>query len=198
MINWGSVPIGSVLPFPFASYASATGASVTLSGLLVTDIEVFKGTSMTQRSSDNGYALLDTDGIDVDGVTGIHGFSIDTGDNSDAGFFVPGAFYYVVVSAVTIDTQTVNFIAGTFRLVDAENAIYNGTITGASPTTTTLVDSGLTQSGNDHWKGRILIFTSGALKYQATLIMAFSAGSDQLTFETLTAAPAQGDRYVVL
>jgi hypothetical protein len=118
--NWGSVPLNSVLPFFFDSYDGATGASETLSGLAVTDIEVYKGTSMTQRSSDAGYTLLDTDGIDLDGITGINGFSIDTSDNTDAGFFAAGSFYTVVVSAVTIDTQTVNFVAGTFRLVAAE------------------------------------------------------------------------------
>jgi len=59
-----------------------------VTGLAVTDIEVYKGTSMTQRASDNGYTLLDTDGIDVDSVTGIHAFSIDTGDNSDSGFYL--------------------------------------------------------------------------------------------------------------
>jgi hypothetical protein len=121
MINFGNVPAGSVLPIPFASYAASTGASATLSGLAVTDIEVYKGTSMTQRASDNGYALIDTDGIDIDGITGINGFSIDTGDNSDAGFYAVGSFFTVVVSAVTIDSQTVNFIAATFRLVAAEN-----------------------------------------------------------------------------
>lgn len=116
MINFGEVPLGSVLPIPFATYAASTGASVTLTGLATTDIEVYKGTTVTQRSSDAGYALIDTDGIDIDGITGIHGFSIDTGDNTDAGFFVAGSFYYVVVSAVTVDSQTVNFIAATFSL----------------------------------------------------------------------------------
>lgn len=120
MINFGDVPIGAVLPIPFATYAGSTGASVTLTGLATTDIEVYKGTTVTQRASDAGYALIDTDGIDIDGITGIHGFSIDTGDNTDAGFYVSGSYYYVVVSAITVDSQTVNFIAATFRCVTAE------------------------------------------------------------------------------
>lgn len=121
MINFGEVPAGAVLPIPFAAYAAATGASVTLTGLATTDIEVYKGTSMTQRSSDAGYTLMDTDGIDLDGITGIHGFSIDTGDNTDASFYAVGSYFTVVVSAVTIDGQTVNFIAATFRLKAAES-----------------------------------------------------------------------------
>lgn len=116
MICFGTVRPGSVLPILFASYGGATGASVALSGLAVTDIEVYKDASMTQRASDNGYTLLDGDGINVDGIVGIHGFSIDTGDDSDAGFYSENSFYTVVVSAVTIDTQTVNFIAATFGI----------------------------------------------------------------------------------
>ncbi len=122
MINFGPVPLGAVLPVFFASYAGSTGASVTLTGLAVTDVEIYKGTSMTQRASDAGYTLLDTDGIDVDGTTGIHAFSIDTGDNTDSGFFAAGSFYTVIVSAVTVDSQTVNFIAATFRIVPAESS----------------------------------------------------------------------------
>lgn len=122
MISFGNVPAGSVLPIMFTSYAGATGASVTMSGLAVTDIEVYKGTSMTQRASDAGFALLDTDGIDIDSTTGLHGFSIDLGDNTDSGFYTVGSFYTVVVSAVTIDSQTVTFIAATFRIVAAESS----------------------------------------------------------------------------
>lgn len=115
-MHMGKVDASSVLYIPFATYAGATGASVTLTGLAVTDIEVYKNGSVTQRASDAGYALLDTDGIDFDGITGIHGFSIDLADNTDAGFYVAGSTYWVVVSAVTVDAQTVNFIAATFSI----------------------------------------------------------------------------------
>lgn len=118
---FNGVPAGDVLPIPFTTYAGATGASVTMTGLAVTDIEVYKDASMTQRSSDAGYTLMDTDGIDIDGVTGFHGFSIDTGDNTDAGFYAVGAWYTVLVSAITVDSQTVSFIAAMFRLVAAES-----------------------------------------------------------------------------
>ena len=114
------VPAGDVLPIFFDTFAGATGASITMTGLAVTDIEVYKDGGATQRASDAGFALLDTDGIDFDGITGIHGFSIDTGDNTDAGFYTVGAWFTVVVSAVTVDTQTVSFIAAMFRIMAAE------------------------------------------------------------------------------
>jgi hypothetical protein len=116
------VPAGDVLPIFFSTYGKTNGESLTMSGLAVTDIEIYKDGSVTQRASDAGYTLLDTDGIDFDSVTGIHGFSIDTGDNTDAGFYTVGAWFHVVVSAVTVDSQTVNFIAAAFRLMPAESS----------------------------------------------------------------------------
>lgn len=120
MSDWlGDIPAGSTLPVFFTTYDSA-GASVTLSGLAVTDIEIYKGASITQRSSDAGYALIDTDGIDVDSTTGLHAFSIDLSNNTDSGFYAAGSYYTIVVSAVTVDSQTVTFIPGRFRIVTAE------------------------------------------------------------------------------
>lgn len=116
------VPAGDVLPIMFSTYDGGTGASLTMTGLAVTDIEIYKDGSVTQRASDAGYTLLDTDGIDFDGITGIHGFSIDTGDNTDASFYTVGAWFHVVVSAVTVDAQTVSFIAAAFRIMAAESS----------------------------------------------------------------------------
>jgi hypothetical protein len=116
----GTVPASSTLYIPFTTYDGSDGSSVTCTGLAVTDIEIYKNGSTTQRASDAGYALLDTDGIDFDSVTGLHGFSIDLSDNTDAGFFEVGSWYWVVVSAITVDSQTVTFLAAIFRIGPAE------------------------------------------------------------------------------
>jgi hypothetical protein len=150
------VPAGDVLPVFFSTYAGSTGASVTMSGLAVTDIEIYKDGSVTQRSSDAGYTLLDTDGIDFDGLTGIHGFSIDTGDNTDASFYTVGAWFTVVVSAVTVDSQTVSFIACQFRLMAAESVAAKPKVdvdawlgtAAATPTT-----AGVPEVDVTHWLG---------------------------------------------
>lgn len=109
MLNLGDFTTSDTIYVPFATYDS-NGASVTITGLAVTDIEIYKDGSVTQRSSDSGYTLLDTDGIDFDGVTGIHGFSVDLSDNTDVGFYADGSQYWLVVSAITVDSQTVNFV----------------------------------------------------------------------------------------
>lgn len=114
------IPAGVVVPIFFDAFAGATGASLTISNFAVGDVLIYKGTSMTQRSSTAGFTLIDTDGIDLDGTTGIHGVSIDLSDNTDAGFYAVGSFYTVVIGPITVDGQTINFVAEKFRIVAAE------------------------------------------------------------------------------
>lgn len=115
MIHYGNVDPNSTLYIPFTTYDS-NGASITMSGFAVGDIKIYKNGGTTERSSTSGFSLLDTDGTDFDAVTGLHGFSIDLSDNTDAGFYSDGAQYWVVVSTITADTRTVTFIAATFSI----------------------------------------------------------------------------------
>jgi hypothetical protein len=121
-IHLGNVPAGSTLYIPFATY-DANGASITMSGFAVGDILIYKNGSITQRASTAGFTLLDTDGTDFDAITGLQGFSIDLSDNTTAGFYSVGGFYWVVVSTVTVNTQVVTLVAATFRIVVAENTL---------------------------------------------------------------------------
>ena len=106
----GDFNVGQVVYFPFNTFSSDDpSASMTITGLAVTDIEVYKNGTATTRASDSGYTLLDTDGIDFDGITGLHGFSIDTADDTTGGFFVAGADYQVAIASVTLDGATINF-----------------------------------------------------------------------------------------
>ncbi len=82
-VDLGTVRPGTTLFVPFHTFDSNDpSASVTISGLAVTDIEIYKDASMTQRASDAGFTLVDTDGIDLDTHTGIHGVTIDLADNT--------------------------------------------------------------------------------------------------------------------
>jgi hypothetical protein len=139
MLDLGTVRPGETIYIPFHTFDSNDpSASVTISGLAATDIEVYKDGGTTQRASDAGYTLLDTDGIDFDSTTGIHGISIDLADNTTAGFYAAGSQYWVVIASITVDAATVNFVAATFR-IGYPNALINTTIaTLASQTSFTL------------------------------------------------------------
>lgn len=117
----GEVPAGSVLPIFFTSHDGATGANEAASNLAVGDVLIYKGTSVTQRSSTAGISLIDTDGLDIDGLTGVNGIAIDLSDNTDPGFYAVGSFYNVVLGPITIDAQTVYLHLATFRIVAAEH-----------------------------------------------------------------------------
>jgi hypothetical protein len=176
----GTVPAGTSLYIPFATYAGSTGASATLTGLAVTDIEIYKNGSTTQRASDAGFALLDTDGIDFDGITGIHGFSLDLSDNTDSGFYVVGSWYWVVVSAVTVDSQTVNFIAAVFRIGPAESV------------------AGFPKADVSHFGGSAGTFSGGRPEVNTTHASGTAwnsgaIGADTLAADTLTAAKVAAD-----
>ena len=74
---------------------------------------------------------------------------------------------------------------------------YVGTVTGAT-TTTTLIDSGLTQAGANFWVGRSIIFVTGAVAKQAKRITGFDDATNELTFDAFTAAPAAADVYLIV
>ena len=125
MLNLGMVKPGATIYVPFNTFDSNDpSASVTITGLATTDIEIYKDGGTTQRASDAGYTLLDTDGIDFDGITGIHGFSVDLANNTTAGFYEAGHEYMIVVSSITVDAATINFIAARFT-IGYEGAVLN-------------------------------------------------------------------------
>ncbi len=147
-------PAGTTVYIPFTTYG-ASGESLTMSGFATSDILIYKNGSITQRSSTAGFTLLDTDGIDFDGVTGLHGFSIDLNDNTDAGFYAAGSFYWVVVSTITVNTQVVTLLAATLRIKPAENTagtsvVDVGRINNVATTSVTTVNAnvGTTQPVN--------------------------------------------------
>lgn len=71
---------------------------------------------------------------------------------------------------------------------------------GFTPTQTEFEASDITEATSDHYKGRIVIFTSGALKDQASDVTAYSlvTGRGHFTVSALTEAPANTDTFVIV
>jgi hypothetical protein len=117
MIDLGTVIPGQTLYIPWATFDSNDpSASATMTGLALGDIQVYKQGGTTARASTTGFVLLDTDGTDFAGVTGIHGISIDLSSDATAFFWTAGSRYWVVIASVTVDGATINFVAATFRI----------------------------------------------------------------------------------
>lgn len=84
-------------------------------------------------------------------------------------------------------------------------AVVSGTVSTATvtPTTTTFAATRPTGAWNanaDHYKGRTLIFTNGARNEEGTVITASTTSGAEvtLTVEALTAAPTNGEQFIIV
>jgi len=84
----------------------------------------------------------------------------------------------------------------------AKLALSAGTIVSASAITgtlsTTQMSTDLTEATDDHYNGRIVIFTSGVLANQATDITAYNGTTKVITMTALTEAPSNADTFVIV
>lgn len=72
--------------------------------------------------------------------------------------------------------------------------------TAFTATTTILESDDITEATADHFNGRIIIFTSGALEYQATTITdyALNGGRGRFTYTAITEAPADNGTFIII
>ena len=102
-----------------------------------------------------------------------------------------------------VDAVELNSVAASaVNLERSASVIRTGTTdnTAFSATTTILETSSITEATADHYKGRVIIFTSGALLDQATSISAYSlaTGRGRFTYAALTEAPPNGSTFVIV
>ena len=60
------------------------------------------------------------------------------------------------------------------------------------------VSHGTLEATDDHFIGRVMMFTSGALIYQATDVTDYDGGNKQFTYTALTEAPADDDTFILV
>lgn len=71
-------------------------------------------------------------------------------------------------------------------------------VTVAAGSSTSVIETNLTEATNDHYNGRTLLFLTGALAGQAGEITDYNGTTKELTVSTLTEAPANGDTAVII
>lgn len=118
-----------------------------------------------------------------------------------ADYFDPATDTVATVTSVTNQvTADVTAISGSTDAADnleaSAKTIVTGTATG-TPTTTTM-STDLTEATDDHYNGRIIIWTSGVLKDQATNITDYTGTTGTLTFTAVTEAASSGDTFVIV
>ncbi len=174
----------TVVVFFNAFDSNDPSASVIVSAFVVGDVAVYKNGSVTQRTSTNGYTLLDTDGINFDGLVGVHGVSIDLSDDTDTDFFVPGAEYDVIIGPITIDAAAVTFHAAHFSIERAGGvlALLKGGTDGLAAHTTLLNDVPTVAEFNARTLLSASYATAAALATVDTVVDAIKVITDQFVF----------------
>lgn len=102
-----------------------------------------------------------------------------------------------VTARVTANTDQINGDATAAANLEA-SAETIVTATAQTGSTTTVIETDLTEATDDHYKGRIVVFRTGAAADQATDITAYNGTSKALTVTALTDAPANGDTFVIV
>lgn len=183
----------SVLVGDKTGYALTSDYDAAKTAATQTSVDAVK--AVTDLLPDAG-ALTSIDDAVLSAIAGLNDAPDVSSDVDDIKSRLPAALTgdgNIKADALRIDGNA----TAASNLAASASVIYQGTVTGAA-TTTTLVDSGLTQADNDHWNGRVVIFLTGDLKYQATAITDFDADADTLTFAALTNAPATSDAFIVV
>jgi hypothetical protein len=88
------------------------------------------------------------------------------------------------------------------KLAASAGTIVSGTVddSAGAPTTTVFEAADITEATADHYIGRVIIFTSGNLIYQATEITDYAlvGANGSFTVSALTEAPSDGDTFVIV
>lgn len=176
---------GSTIYIDFDTFAKATGAPVTITNFAVGDLKIYKNGSTTERASTSGYALQDTDGIDFDGITGIHGATVDLADNTTADHWQSGAYYRAVCSTITVDGETISATVDRF-IIGEEGSFLDTFIATLSSQTSFTLNSGPAEDDalNGLW---VIIHDAASAVQRAVAVIIDYVGSTKTV--TLAAAP---------
>ncbi len=105
------------------------------------DFRIYKNASAAQRSSQAGYSVVTT----FDSMEGVHAFSADLSDDTDADFYEAGAEYIVVLYPdETVDGESVSAVLGQFSIVNRRTPSVTFTPVAVTVSAGTVTDSTIT------------------------------------------------------
>jgi hypothetical protein len=121
--------------YVFWNTNDGSGASITRA--VDGSIRIYKDGGVAEKTTANGI----TDSEDFDALTGVHLVTIDTSDDTgDAGFWVTGSDYVVVLQGSTIDGQVVNHAIAAFSIENRFQEVDVTSLGGSAQSATDLKD----------------------------------------------------------
>lgn len=104
-------------------------------------------------------------------------------------------FEDAAVDKVWDEARSGHTTAGSFG--DSFQTIVSGAAE-AGTLSTTQMTTDLTEATNEHYNGRVVIWTSGVLKNQASDITAYLGATGELTYTAVTEAPSATDTFIIV
>jgi len=91
-------------------------------------------------------------------------------------------------------------ISGNTTAADNLEESAKGIVSGACEGTpsTTVVQTDLAEATDDHYIGRVIVFTSGAAAGEASDITDYTGSTGTVTITAITTAPAATDTFVIV
>lgn len=139
--------------------------------------------------------------------TDIDAILVDTGTDIPATLATIAGYLdtEVATTLAAVDTEVAAIKVVTDALTSAgaaKLALSAGTIVigaaAAGTLSTTAMTTNLTEATDDHYNGRIVIWTSGVLINQATDITDYNGTTKTLTFTAVTEAPTAADTFIIV
>jgi hypothetical protein len=193
-----------------------SAAAAPQTGLTISQSEV-----LLWKQGGSGFSAKNESTAATHRSYGMYTVPLDATDTNTLGQLIVGVYEsgilvarndYMVVPAnvwdsmfgsdkLQVDAVELNSVAASAaNLERSASVIVRGTVTnsGHSPTTTAFKASDITEATNDHFIGRVVVFTSGNLLRQATVITDYDGATSVYTVSALTEAPVNGDTFVIV
>jgi hypothetical protein len=190
------VPSGSALAF-------GEGYRYVLSGALVDAPGLYEAKATPTVTTDlvNAYALAAaevTSGVAVD----VWNYAPRTlsADPTGVTTLLSRIASALTITSGKVDANTVEIngsSSAAAQLARSAATIVNAEAAAGTLTTTQMTTT-LTETTSEHYKGRIILWTTGALAQQATDIIAYDGATKTLTYTAVTEAPTAGDTFIIV
>lgn len=123
---------------------------------------------------------------------------------SGAANMIPVYIRYQLLDAISASNPVaanMEQVSGSATGVATFAQMIRGGVTGSAITgtlSTTQMTTDLTETTDDHYVGRTVVWLTGALAGQAKKVTAYTGASKLVTYETATDAPANTDTFVIV
>ncbi len=146
-----------------------------------------------------GSVTGNVDGNVTGSVGSVVGHTVQTADHTASITTLDGKLPAALVSGrMDSDAKAINSNASAAsKLAQSADTIETGAAI-AGTLSTTQMTTNLTEATDDHFNGRIIIWTSGVLANQATHIEDYDGATKKLTYTAITEAPTATDTFVIV